>query len=390
MKKGSSIQCCHVCGGELSEFTKFREFKLVSSDCQPITTHASLWICSQCGTVQKGISEEWQACVDQVYQQYNVYSQAAGKEQRAFDAAKGDSTSRSSKILEWIQSESSRHELKLTGSLLDFGCGNGSFLGEFHRLFPKWKLTGLEMDDSNQSTIESIPNTTHRAGPIDSLLETYDLISMVHVLEHLIDPISLLVQLRKKLRPGGTLFIEVPNLITSPFDLFILDHCTHFTLENLRWILWKSGFHVTDTSTEVVAKEISVMAVPLDQADGEVDVNRAEPSSAIEAITRHLNLARQLRAKGKDLIDTKPAIFGSSISGTWLASELDFNVSSFIDEDIDRVGNVHCSIPILSLDDVPPSLPVMLPFSEPTARSITARLNKDHPMIHTISALSNQ
>lgn len=390
MKKESSIQRCHVCGGELSEFTNFTGFKLVSSDCQPITTPASLWICSQCATVQKGINEEWLACVEQVYQQYDVYSQAAGKEQRAFDAAKGDSSSRSSRILEWIQNKSSRHDLKLTGSLLDFGCGNGSFLGEFHKLFPEWRLTGLEMDDSNKSAIESIPNATHRAGAIDSLLETYDLISMVHVLEHLVDPISFLVQLRKKLRPGGTLFIEVPNLMTSPFDIFILDHCTHFTLETLRWTLWKSGFQVTDTSTEVVAKEISLMAVPLDQVDGEVDVKRAEPTTAIEAITRHLGLARRLREKGKKLIDTKPAIFGSSISGTWLANELSFNVSSFIDEDFDRIGNFHCTIPILSLDDVPPSLPVMLPFSEPTAKSITARLNKDYPMIRTVSALSNQ
>ena len=374
----------------MSEFADFRGFRLVSSDCQPMSTHASLWICSQCGTVQKGISEEWQACVDQVYQQYNVYSQAKGKEQKAFDAAKGDSSSRSSRILEWIKSKSSRHGLKLTGSLLDFGCGNGSFLGEFHRLFPEWRLTGLEMDDSNQSTIESIPNATHRAGTIDSLLEAYDLISMVHVLEHLVNPINFLVQIRKKLRPGGSLFIEVPNLMTSPFDLFIFDHCTHFTMESLRWILWKSGFQVTNTSTVVVAKEISVMAVPLDQGDGKMDVNRAEPSSAIEAITHHLDLARRLRAKGKGIIDRKPAIFGSSISGTWLANEMGFNVSSFIDEDFDRIGNIHCSIPILSLADVPPCLPVMLPFSEPTAKSIKARLNKDYPKIQTVSVLSNQ
>ncbi len=386
MKMASATIACHVCGGALKVFPEFGSFRLVSSDCQPLTTGAVLCICDECSTVQKAVNNEWLETVNEVYRRYNVYAQAAGKEQRAFNADKGESSSRSSRILEWFQLKFGQRTLKPQGSILDFGCGNGSFLKEFHKLYPEWKLTGLEIDDSNRQTIESIPNATHRTGSIDSVRETFDVVSMVHVLEHLVDPISFLAQLRKRLNRGGILFIEVPNLMTSPFDLFILDHCTHLTLDSLRWILWKSGFHLIDASTEVVAKEITLIAVAFSQDIAGADVPQVEHAAAVEAIGCHLELAQRLKAKGKEFVAVKPAIFGSSISGTWLANELGFNVSSFIDEDADRIGNRHCDIPILSLDDVPPALPVLLPFSDSTAESITARLSKDHPMIHTISA----
>lgn len=386
MKTESSIQSCHVCGGELREFTDFREFRLVSSDCQPLNVQSSLCICNKCGTVQKEICDEWLECVNQVYRRYNVYSQAAGKEQRAFDASNGLSSSRSSRILEWIKGGSRHHQLKPKGSILDFGCGNGNFLREFQQAYPGWHLTGLEIDDSNKLPIESIPNTKHVTGTIDSLEESYDIISMVHVLEHLVDPISLLAQLRKRLKPGGMLFVEVPNLITSPFDLFILDHCTHLTLESLRWILWKGGFQLIDSSTEVIAKEITLVAVTCAESDGDVDVEEVEAATAIEVIGCHLALARRLKARGSELIAVKPAIFGSSISATWLANELGFNVSLFIEEDNQRIGNHHCGIPILSLADVPPSTPLLLPFSDPTAEIIRTRLGINYPMIHTIPA----
>jgi SAM-dependent methyltransferase len=43
--------------------------------------------------------------------------------------------------------------------------------------------------------------------------ERFDLITIMHVLEHLADPVGYLVELRAKwLSPGGTLVVEVPNL----------------------------------------------------------------------------------------------------------------------------------------------------------------------------------
>lgn len=374
----------------MDNFRDYESFRLVSSDCQPLQSGAVLCICRDCSIVQKAVNDTWQKSVNEVYLNYNVYAQSEGKEQRAFNSAKGESSSRSSRILNWLQKESGQHALNEEGSLLDFGCGNGSFLREFNRFYPGWRLTGLEIDDSNKKRIERIPNTTHRTGAIESVPESYDMVSMIHVLEHLVDPIRFLIQLQQKLKPGAMLLIEVPNLMTSPFDLFILDHCTHFTLDSLRWVLWKSGFKIIEASTDVVAKEITVISMARDEAIDSQEVSPAQPNDSVRAVGIHLDLAKRLRTKGNELEAARPAIFGSSISGTWLANEISFNISAFIDEDADRVGNFHCGIPIRSLNEMPSSLPVLLPFSDSVAESISVRLGKTHSLVLTYSAGSDQ
>ena len=43
------------------------------------------------------------------------------------------------------------------------------------------------------------------------LTEKYDLITMFHLLEHLVMPIDLLKKVRKMLKQEGVLFFELPN-----------------------------------------------------------------------------------------------------------------------------------------------------------------------------------
>jgi SAM-dependent methyltransferase len=42
--------------------------------------------------------------------------------------------------------------------------------------------------------------------------ETYDAVTMSHVIEHLHDPVSALQEVRRILKPGGTLWIVTPNV----------------------------------------------------------------------------------------------------------------------------------------------------------------------------------
>lgn len=95
--------------------------------------------------------------------------------------------------------------------VLDYGCGNGDFLERAEAL--GHQVWGVDFDP------EAIDVARKRGFPVvlagegeDKLPEDkFDLITANHVIEHVADPRALLRAFRKRLAPGGRLFIEVPN-----------------------------------------------------------------------------------------------------------------------------------------------------------------------------------
>jgi SAM-dependent methyltransferase len=71
--------------------------------------------------------------------------------------------------------------------------------------------------------------------------DRFDLVSMIHVLEHISDPVGYLITLREKcLTKSAKLLIEVPNLYAH--DSFELAHLTSFSRETLTQVLKKAGY----------------------------------------------------------------------------------------------------------------------------------------------------
>ena len=78
--------------------------------------------------------------------------------------------------------------------------------------------------------MESIPGVIAlHTGPLTDLRLRFDLVVMVHALEHIPRLIEFLSALKNLLTPTGLLLIEVPDLDKSPFDILIADYCTHFS-----------------------------------------------------------------------------------------------------------------------------------------------------------------
>lgn len=97
---------------------------------------------------------------------------------------------------------------------LDVGCGDGRFLrllGLHHRGL---ELHGIEMPGPAADRASRIAGLVLHPGTLNSVSfdrDTFDIVSLVHVIEHLPDPEAALVRVVRWLRPGGRLFLAFPN-----------------------------------------------------------------------------------------------------------------------------------------------------------------------------------
>lgn len=100
---------------------------------------------------------------------------------------------------------------KKAGSILDVGCGTGAFLHGMKNA--KWNITGLEPDETARAkALELYGLHLEKTDEFYRLpAQTFDAITMWHVLEHVHELHSYIEQLKKLLKPGGKLVIAVPN-----------------------------------------------------------------------------------------------------------------------------------------------------------------------------------
>lgn len=149
---------------------------------------------------------------------------------------------------------------KSIGSLLDVGCGEGYFAKYFKE--KSWDITTLDYSSYGISNHNPKLLETHITGDVFKLLEDitekeikYDLINLSNVLEHVIDPVSLLKSLKKLMHKNSYLRISVPNDFSN-FQNFLLekdytkntwvclpDHLHYFTFETLENFLHSLGFN---------------------------------------------------------------------------------------------------------------------------------------------------
>ncbi|MBX7152090.1 class I SAM-dependent methyltransferase [bacterium] len=142
------------------------------------------------------------------------------------------------------------------GSILDLGCGTGEFLSEMKRY--DWRVAGIEPSAEAAAFARKKLQLNVTTGTIDTEIaqdQTFDVITMWHVLEHVHDAKRALQNISVKLKPEGILVIAVPNI--SSFDASIygcdwiaLDpprHLYHFTPQSMTTLLQRSGFSVMAT-----------------------------------------------------------------------------------------------------------------------------------------------
>jgi SAM-dependent methyltransferase len=141
--------------------------------------------------------------------------------------------------------------LPARGRLLDFACGAGYFFEQAQQR--GWDAHGTDIGEWTKEAARARGLANLHVGRLADLsfpTHHFDLVYASQVLEHLPEPKADLAEIHRILRPGGLLYVDVPNFRTLPImlrkDDFILNmppqHINYFTPRTLRALLRTAGF----------------------------------------------------------------------------------------------------------------------------------------------------
>lgn len=151
------------------------------------------------------------------------------------------------------------------GHMVEVGSGLGYLLRSFKD--EGWQVLGVdpwrELPAHTEAVhgIQTIPMTLEQAALPDA---SADVVIMLHVIEHVPDPIATLREINRVLKPGGHVVLETPRYDTAMFRLMghrersvkCDGHIYFFTFDTLRKAYEKAGF--SQVETRAVGRTLSM------------------------------------------------------------------------------------------------------------------------------------
>lgn len=137
-----------------------------------------------------------------------------------------------------------------TGRLLDIGCFRGEVM-EYMRAEHGWEVAGVEFSERppNYFGLDIFYGDIANAPYAE---ESFDVVTLWAVLEHVYDPARMLAQVRRFLKPGGVVIILVPNFNSIQARFMRQDdvprHLTMFTRATLGRMLKGNSLEPIDWS----------------------------------------------------------------------------------------------------------------------------------------------
>jgi SAM-dependent methyltransferase len=175
--------------------------------------------CSVVQNVQRPDDERALDALAAAYYEIDLGNNLRQKFERvmSMSPSESDNAGRVSRIKEFIERRTDP-----AGSqrqLLDIGAGLGVFLARFLReAGDRWAGTAIEPDPKAADHLRSVGGFRVIEGKFtgeEPELGEMDVITLNKVVEHLADPLKLIVATKAKLRPAdGILYVEVPDALT--------------------------------------------------------------------------------------------------------------------------------------------------------------------------------
>jgi len=142
-----------------------------------------------------------------------------------------------------------------TGKVLDIGSGTGEFLNICKNA--KWETIGIEpSDDARNMSITNYSLDIRKEEEIANLIsESFDIITMWHVLEHVPDLNTRIEDLKRLIKPNGIIIIAVPNCNSLDAKIYkenwaaydVPRHLYHFTPKDIEAVFKKHELNLFRT-----------------------------------------------------------------------------------------------------------------------------------------------
>jgi SAM-dependent methyltransferase len=139
-------------------------------------------------------------------------------------------------------------------SLLEIGPGHGLFLFFAARRANRGAVTGWDISETSVANTREALRAMTLDGAVDLAVrdwfapdngdtEQFDAIVLSEILEHLEDPVGALHLAHRRLKPGGTVFVNVPANSPAPDHIYLVNSPEHAAA-----LAVEAGFEIVDSA----------------------------------------------------------------------------------------------------------------------------------------------
>lgn len=322
-----------ICGNTLTPVVEISH--LVFSNLEPFDGNTQILYC-QCGLISKALTPSYLQKLKISYENY-------------LSKNENISSKKSFPALAYGSKHNAICDLALSivrqkgyTRILDYGCGDGSLLRRFRSLFKSNTTQLFAYDAYTHPQFEPELKIGVLVNTLEAPRNDFDLVTLIHTIEHCENPIKVINEISGLLSINGTLLIQCPLWTSNYFDLYIADHLFHFTEDSISQLLESNGFTVISLNTDLVEKEITVIACRKlsDQNHSNTEllpiVNRQLLVGSAQMMNRWLDCINRALVMNSNY---QLGIYGLGIAGAVLYDiciEFKLDLLGFLDDDMQR------------------------------------------------------
>jgi SAM-dependent methyltransferase len=323
----------------------------VRSDWRPLQASALVVSCEACHHLFKP-ADRVQASSD--YEQYHVFGDSPTVDKQDFSS--GVAVTRSASLLRYLRELG---VVKPSSRVLDLGCNRGAFLallGPGH--------AGYDVAPHYAPIVEKLGcDYFGPASPPPA--ESFDVLTLIHVAEHLLALPEHMQPGLRALRPGGCLVIQVPDPLLQPTDLYVLDHRSHFQVAAIDRAMEHVGLRRLAPAQHLLAGELTVVYA---EAGSAAPTPRVAQEEVVVRLRAGEHVMAQLRREGRPAV-----VFGAGLLGSLLATVLGDQAIEFVDDSVALRGTRLLGRPVVGFDEVPADRVVVVAVPPSAVARVEAR-----------------